>query len=374
MALTGAVTKGSGTNNFTVTYGTNVTPSDDGETLNGQSAKFAANPANWDNVNCIKIVANNIPANPVGTISKYDFTYTLKTINTASATDGTLDTWRPVYYQNLVNSNGDNFAGWKNGNYVSLKLVDGKLNGKIFLDTNENGKLDSGESALNESGWSLALYNKSSNELVKTTTTNSNGEYSFGEIPMSANGYYITVTNKHPINGTGTTYLFTPKGTASNTGSYNTDNQAAGDQTSSPIHKTAKIDPISPSMTAGQATYNIGVVAYSATESYSGKITFSDLDNSYNTRPASVTITAVDNESSSRTIEVPTNNGGNYVVNLPKYNSKGQKLSYSLSAPALVNYNKSEETTDNGHRFNVTYTLKTSTLRTHYYKVGTTEK
>ncbi len=261
MALTGAVTKGSGTNNFTVTYGTNVTPSDNGETLNGQSAKFSATPANWDNVNCIKIVANGLPANPAGTISEYDFTYTLKVIDSASATDGTLDTWRPVYYQNLVNSNGDVFSGWKNSSYISLKLVDGKINGTLFLDVNENGKFDSGESALNEADWSIALYNKSTNELVKTTTTNANGEYTFGEIPMSADGYYIIVTNKHPLNAAANvSYLFAPKGTTSNTGAYNTDNQAVGDEGSNPIHQTAIIDPISPSMTTGQATYNIGVI------------------------------------------------------------------------------------------------------------------
>ena len=263
MALTGAVTKGSGTNNFTVTYGTNVTPSDDGEALNNQSSKFSASPANWDNVNCIKIVANNIPANPAGTISEYDFTYTLKVVDPASAGDGTLNTWRPVYYQNLVNSNGDVFSGWKNSSYISLKLVDGKINGTLFLDVNENGKFDSGESALTEADWIIALYNKSTNELVKTTTTNANGEYAFGEIPMSADGYYIIVTNKHPLNAAANvSYFFAPKGTTSNTGAYNTDNQAVGDEGSNPIHQTAIIDPISPSMTAGQATYNIGVISW----------------------------------------------------------------------------------------------------------------
>ena len=108
---------------------------------------------------------------------------------------------------------------------------------------------------------SIALYNKSTNELVKTTTTNANGEYAFGEIPMSADGYYIIVTNKHPLNAAANvSYLFAPKGTTSNTGAYNTDNQAVGDEGSNPIHQTAIIDPISPSMTTGQATYNIGVI------------------------------------------------------------------------------------------------------------------
>ena len=374
-ALTGAISNPD-VAHFTITYGKNVTPSDNGTDLNNEDSKFTANTSNWTSsdweaVNCIKVTATDIPANQAGIVDNYDFIYRLKVIDSANASDGAVDTWRPLYFQQLTNSAGDIFAGWYKGSYVSVKLANGSISGQIFIDANENGKKDAGEEELKESGWKINLYDKSSNKLVRSTETDANGKYNFIELAMNADGYYIVVTNKHPIDGTGTTYLFTKKSTASNTGTYNTDNQAEGNKTSTPAHATAYVGPISPSNTTGEATYNIGVVEYVATETYSGVVTFDDQNNKFNTRPANVTITATASDGSTQTITVTT---GNWTKDLPKYNTSGEKLSYSFSTPDTANYTKSDETEDNGYTYNITYTQKTATLTVNHYKKDSTEK
>ena len=375
-ALTGAISNPDN-NHFMIAYGKNITPSDDGSDLNGQNAKFTTNTSGWTDsdwkeVNCIKITATNIPANRPGTADSYDFIYKLKVVDAVNASDGAVNTWRPLYFQQLTNSAGDIFAGWYKGSYVSVKLADGKVSGQIFIDANENGKKDSGEQDLKEAGWKIDLYDKTSNRLVRSTTTDANGKYNFIELAMNADGYYITVTNKHPINSTGTTYLIAPKGTTSNTGAYNTDNQAEGSTTSTPAHATAYVGPVSPSHTTGEANYNIGVVVYEATENYAGQVSFNDQNNRYNTRPTTVAITARASDGTTTTINVATNNEGVWSKDLPKYNQRGEKLSYEFSAPDLANYNKSDRRADT-YTYNVAYTQKTATLTVNHYKKGTTE-
>lgn len=375
-ALTGIISN-SDTNHFEIAYGRNVTPSDNGVSLQSENDKFTNNTAgwtsaDWEEVNCIKITATNIPANNPGVADNYNFIYQLEVTDAANASDGAVDTWRPLYFQQLTNSVGDIFAGWYKGSYVSVKLADGKIFGQIFIDANENGKKDSGEQDLKEAGWKLDLYDKALNRLVRSTTTDDNGKYSFIELAMNNDGYYITAANKHPIDATDVSYLFSVKGDASNTGAYNTDNQAEGNKTSIPAHTTAYIGPISPSQTSGEATYNIGVVEYVATEAYSGVVTFDDQNNRYNTRPENITITATANDGSTQRIVVPTNGDGSWSQDLPKYNDKGEKLSYSFATPEQTNYVKTD--TASGHTYNVTFMQKTATLTVNHYKKGTTDK
>ena len=377
-ALTGAISNPNN-NYFVISYGKDVTPSDNGTNLEAENAKFTTNTSgwtasDWEDVNCIKITATNIPANQPGVADNYDFIYKLKVVDATNASDGAINTWRPLYFQQLTNSAGDIFAGWYKGSYVSVKLADGKISGQLFIDTNENGKKDSSEQDLKEAGWEIDLYDKASNRLVRSTTTDANGKYNFIELAMNADGYYITVTNKHPINGTGTTYLFTQKGAVSNSGAYNTDNQAEGSKTSTPAHATAHIGPVSPSQTTGEATYNIGLVTYEATEKYSGQISFSDQNNRFNTRPATIAIKATDNDGTVTNISVPTttSDNGAWSKKLPKYNARGEKLSYTFSSPDQTNYTKSDQQV-NTYTYNTSYTQKTATLTVNHYKKGTTE-
>ena len=377
-ALTGAITNPDASH-FAIAYGKNVTPTDNGSQIESESAKFTTDTSawtddDWMDVNCIRIIATDIPANNPGSPDNYDFIYKLKVLVTDDASDGAVDTWRPLYFQQLTNSVGDVFAGWYKGSFVSIKLADGKISGRIFVDANENGIKDDTEEYLNESGWKIDLYDASSNRLVQSTTTNSNGEYSFIELSLNPNSYYATVTNKHPINGEGVKYLFTPKGTASTIDDYRLDNQAEGSKTTNPAHLTAYVGPISTSQILGEATYNIGVVEYVATDNYTGKVDFVDQNNKYNTRPDMVTITATANDGSKQTVNVATSGDGSFSADLPRYNSKGEKLSYTFSVPDERNYDKTDSTTNDGHKYNVTYTQKTATLTVHHYKRGTTEK
>lgn len=376
-ALTGAVTNPD-KDHFVIEYGKNITPTDDGLGLQSESSKFSSNTSgwtsdDWSEVNCIKITATDIPANQPGTADNYDFIYKLKVIDSTNASDGAVNTWRPIYYQQLTNSAGDVFAGWYKGSYVSVKLAEGKVSGQIFIDSNENGKKDNNEQDLKEAGWKIDLYDKASNRLVRSTTSDANGKYNFIELAMSADGYYINVTNKHPIGDTETAYLFTKKGATSNTGAYNTDNQAEGSTSGNPIHGSAYVGPVSPSNTAGEATYNIGVVEYVATNSYSGQVSFSDQNNRFSTRPATVNITATDSDGKTTTISVATDGDGKWTKDLPNYNDRGQKLQYEFSAPDLDNYNMSDQRVSDSE-YNARYVQKTATLTVNHYKKGTTEE
>lgn len=373
-ALTGAISNPN-SSYFTIAYGKNVAPSDNGTQLDGESSKFTTNTSgwtirDWEEVNCVKITAVNIPANAPGTSDSYEFIYKLKVTDASNAHDGVINTWRPIYFQQLTNSAGDIFAGWYKGSYVSVQLADGKVSGQIFIDANENGKKDANEADLKEAGWKVEIYDIASNRLVQSTETDANGKYSIIELSASENNYYITVTNKHPIDGTGTTYLFTPKGDSSNVGAYNTDNQAEGSKTTTPAHTTAYIGPISPSQANGAATYNIGVVEYVATEKYNGTISFSDQNNKFSTRPTSVTITATASDNSTQTIDVQTNGNGAWTADLPKYNASGERLSYTFSAPDSTNYNKSFKSSNNGYTYDVSYVQKTATLTVNHFKKG----
>ena len=378
-ALTGAISN-SDNEHFEIAYGKNVTPTDSGTDLDNEASKFTTDTTGWTNadweaVNCIKITASNIPANQPGTVDSYDFIYKLKVTDAANASDGALDTWRPIYFQQLTNSAGDVFAGWYKGSYVSIKLADGKIFGQLFVDANENGKKDADEQELKEAGWQLDLYDKVSNKLVRSTATDTDGKYSFAELSLDADSYYVTVTNKYPINSTNASYLFTIKGATSSTGAYNTDNQAEGSKTTTPVHTTAYIGPISPSQTTGEATYNIGLVEYVANETYTGKVSFDDQDNAYTTRPSTVTITATATDGTTQDIIV--NVLGNDITwsrDFPKYNSRGEKQTWTFTIPDQTGYIKTDETEDDGYTYNTTYKLKKVTLTTHHYKEGTTDK
>ena len=210
--------------------------------------------------------------------------------------------------------------------------------GEIFVDADENGKKNASESSLKEAGWNIDLYDKNTNVLIRSTATGSDGKYAFADLAMNENGYYVIVTNKHPINGAGTTYLFTQKGSESNSGRYNTDNQAEGKTSSNPIHATATIRPISPSRVTGEATYNIGVVEYAEEIEYFGDVIFYDYDNQYDTRPDSVTINVIGSDGSEYEIDIDTTADSTWRKSLPKYSNIGERLTYVFSTPDVDDY------------------------------------
>ena len=373
-ALTGAVANPD-TEHFTIAYGRNVTPTDNGDAIENEEEKFTTDTtgwtdSDWQDVNCIKITATNIPANQPGSVDTYEFAYRLKVADLDSASDGLVNTWRPLFFQQLVNSSNDTFAGWYKGSYVSLQLANGLVSGEIFYDTNENGKKDTDEQNLQEAGWKIDLYDKISDRLVRSVETNADGQYSIVELIANPDSYYMVVTNKHPLGGTGTAYLFTQKGNTSSVGEYNTDNQAEGDRTSTPAHTTARIASVSPSQTPGEASYNIGVVEYVETTQYTGSIVFNDQDNKFSTRPNTVTLTANASDGSQHIVEINVLENGSFTADLPQYASTGDKLTYTFSSPDLTNYDKTEQLT--GNNFTLTYTQKTATLTVHHYEIGST--
>ena len=373
-ALTGAVAN-LDTEHFTIAYGRNVTPTDNGDAIENEEEKFTTDTtgwtdSDWQDVNCIKITATNIPANQPGSVDTYEFAYRLKVADLDSASDGLVNTWRPLFFQQLVNSSNDTFAGWYKGSYVSLQLANGLVSGEIFHDTNENGKKDTDEQNLQEAGWKIDLYDKISDRLVRSVETNADGQYSIVELIANPDSYYMVVTNKHPLGDTGTVYLFTQKGNTSSVGEYNTDNQAEGDRTSTPAHTTARIASVSPSQTPGEASYNIGVVEYVETTQYAGSIIFNDQDNKFGTRPSIVTLTANASDGSQHMVEINVLENGSFTADLPQYASTGDKLTYTFSSPDLANYDKTEQLT--GNNFTLTYTQKTATLTVHHYEIGST--
>ena len=369
MALVGALSNPDA-EHFTVAYGKNVTPTDDGLELDAQSEKFTTDTTNWTDsdwaeVNCVKLVATDVPANTPGTPDFFDFVYRLKVVDPNDEMDGSINTWRPAYYQMLTNTAGDIFAGWYRGSYVSVKLADGKVSGQLFIDANENGKKDASEQALKEAGWQISLYDAASNRLVQTTETNANGEYSFVELSLAENGYYATVTNKHPIGDTAKEYIFAPKARVDG---YTADNQAEGDRNSTPAHATAYVGPITPNHTVGAASYNIGLVEYIANDAYSVTINFDDQGNRYQTRPSSIGFNFTADANNSQSVS----SGTSFTANLPRYD-RGTKLEYTLTAPDIDNYTK--KVTDNGgHNYTVVYTLKTAKLTVRHLKNGSNKE
>ena len=359
---------------FTIAYGKNVTPGDEGLALDAQADKFTTDTAGWADddwaeVNCVKVVAMNVPANRPGTPDLYDFIYRLKVIDATNADDGAMNTWRPLYYQRLTNSAGDIFAGWYKGSYVSVKLADGKISGKLFIDANENGKLDNGEQDLKEEGWNIDLFDSTSNRIARSTTTDENGKYNFIELTLAENGYYAIVTNKHPISATGQSYLFAPKTTTAT--DYTADNYAEGDRDSNPAHATARISGITASHDLSEASYNIGLVPYVETDNYSGTVTFVDSNNRFNTRPANIAMTFTADADNVQTPSFATSSSS-FSYDLPRYD-RGSRLEYDLTIPDIDHYEK-QLTVGDDHSFEITYTLKSAKLTVNHYKAGTTER
>ena len=358
---------------FTIAYGRNVTPTENGSELESQLDKFTTDTDgwtadDWKDVNCVRIVARDIAANAPGEIDVYNFTYNLKVVDATDVIDGVTNTWRPLYFQQLTNSAGDVFAGWYNGSYVSIKLADGKVSGRLYIDKDEDGHLDNNEDYLKESDWEIDLYDAVSNRLVRSTTTDSNGRYNFIELSVNPNGYYAVIKNKYPIDGdeNGKRYLFAIKGEQSEPGSYIADNQAEGSKTSSPAHLTGYIGNISPSKNNREATYNIGLVEYVSGESYTGTLEFNDQSNEFNTRPRNIQLTANASDGTSEMVDLTINRGQTYAIQLPRYNAQGVRVKYALSAPDVTGYDMDLDTSDDGYVNDITYNLKKFTITTNH--------
>lgn len=355
VALDSEITNPNG-DSFTIAYGRNVTPSDNGANLESQSDKFSTDISNWtdedwQDVNCIRIIAHDIPANAPGEIDNYDFIYRLKVIDAENAIDGATNTWRPTYFQRLTNSIGDVFSGWYRGSYVSIRLADGKMSGRLFIDVDEDGRKDIDEEYLEESDWSVKLYDADSGRLVRESQTNAQGAYSFIELAMGEKAYYAIVENKHPIDAEGgPKYIFAPK-TSTDDG-YNIDNSASGSTNTTPLHQTARISGITPSKATGRAIYNIGLVNYIPTEQYTFSLLFDDEDNAYNTRPSAVDL--IDGDT---TISLDAAAG---IIDreLPRYDSRMNRLEHNITAPDLAGYDKDLLVSEDGRTIHISYKLK----------------
>jgi hypothetical protein len=364
--LTGEIDNPNG-NYFTIAYGRDVTPTDSGAEIEAQEDKFTTDTSGWTeddwaDVNCVRIVARDIAANAPGTIDTYDFVYSLKVIDVDNVEDGVTDTWRPTYYQQLTNSVGDVFSGWYRGSYVSIKLADGKVSGRLYVDTNEDGIKDSNESYLNEAGWEVKLYDTASGRLARETTTNEQGEYSFIELTTGADSYYAVVTNKHDIeSGSTPSYIFAPK---VDSDSYDQNNRAQGSTVTTPAHQTARISGITPSKTIGVATYNIGLVEYVETEQYEISLEFNDNDNANGTRPSSVEIDT--GNGSMLTISAP----GRATYDLPKYDSEMIYWLHTFSAPDIDGYQKEVAVSNNGYKVSIVYNIEKYNLSILHYIEG----
>ena len=357
---------------FKIYYGKNISPTNDGAVLDNVSTftdqVSTWTSSDWDAVNCIKIVATNIPASATGVVDKYDFGYRLHVVDSELVDEGVVDAWRPLYFQQLTNSGGDIFSGWYYGSYIAIQLADSNVSGRIFVDVNENGKFDAGEVALKESGWQIELYDKSSGNIVQTTETNENGEYVFEELIQAENGYYINVINKHPISSADIDggMIFTKKGDPSAPGAYNSDNQASGSKTSTPMHNSAIINNITAARGSRSATYNIGVVGYVAKEQYSIEVAFDDRSNVDSIRPSTVVVNATDLNGNVVENSVLATNGWECISMLRRYSDEGEILSYDFSAEELSNYNA--VVNRSGNNISVQYTQKKATLVVNHLK------
>jgi uncharacterized repeat protein (TIGR02543 family) len=182
----------SGSSNYTILYGENVIPSDDGPTLQTYAWKDAGSVINWANVNCIKITASNVPDKETG---RFIMDLTVDT-NQADMGSGLIDQWHPYYYQNLTNSAGKPFAGWFPGQSMSIETMLAAAKGQLFLDADGDNIYDAGspgEELLGE--WTIDVARADNPATtVQTVTTKPDGSYEIWYL-LEDTEYIFKVTN-----------------------------------------------------------------------------------------------------------------------------------------------------------------------------------
>jgi protocatechuate 3,4-dioxygenase beta subunit len=109
----------------------------------------------------------------------------------------------------IIIINQDNYVNIDFGNFIP-----GNISGYKFQDINGNGEKDSGQKGLQ--GWTITLYNASSGQFIRNTTTDENGFYNFtglrpgiywvnetlkdGWVQTSGN-YSITIVSNQTVTG-----------------------------------------------------------------------------------------------------------------------------------------------------------------------------
>ncbi len=189
LRLTGAVSAPVGVGgSYIISYGEGIAASDNGLTLRG--ADWKAAPSDWSKVNCIRILASDVPEGEVA-----DFVLDL--VADTSQTDissNRINQWNAYYFQSLINSKGQRFDGWFHGSPIGLKALLGSVKGQLFLDENANNSLDAGEE-LSEV-WDIAVYHKDDlTTPLRTVQTAADGSYQVEYLLEGEGNYQFVVEN-----------------------------------------------------------------------------------------------------------------------------------------------------------------------------------
>ncbi|HOR57210.1 MAG TPA: hypothetical protein PLV82_00860, partial [bacterium] len=146
---------------YTITYGTVPTGGFSADTSFSAIGDALKAHTGWsssydDNTNMVRIRAVSIPVN-----TPHNFTMELRS-NVPTNAENSVNIYRPVYWQDLTNAQGDTFTTWAQGDPIAVQLSRGNLQGQVFFDGNTNSVWDSGEAISsgthNFSGWTLGIY------------------------------------------------------------------------------------------------------------------------------------------------------------------------------------------------------------------------
>ncbi len=139
---------------------------------------------------------------PTGNIGGYSFTnvpignYFVRITDPTGYTDTTSNPASVITFASEQETATRNFGILQN---PTQTINTGTLNGKVFIDDNANGTLDSGESGLRSVAIRLygdtngnQVYDEGTDQLLDTTTSNSSGDYQFTN--RSLVGYFLAIT------------------------------------------------------------------------------------------------------------------------------------------------------------------------------------
>ncbi len=192
LKLTGAVSAPAGVSgSYAIFYGESIIASDNGQTL--RDAAWTTTPSNWADVNCVKVVATNVPVD-----ESADFILNLmgETPQSGSVSTG-IDSWNAFYFQSLVNSKNQRFEGWYHGSPIGLQAMFGSVKGQLFLDTNANSSLDVGEELAEV--WEITVYHKDDlTTPLQTIQTATDGSYQLDYLQEGTDNYRFVVENTDP--------------------------------------------------------------------------------------------------------------------------------------------------------------------------------
>jgi uncharacterized repeat protein (TIGR01451 family)/uncharacterized repeat protein (TIGR02543 family) len=221
LAWTGKLTKAitnPDSSKWKITYGVGIKPSDNYDTLDGQTFVAAADVSDWSKVNCVRIEA--ISNMDVDEEQKFDMTV----VKTSYSDEGKgTDIISPIFYRKCINSEGAKYAtvvDTDNGaTLYAFKLAAGTIKGTLWDDKNGNGKLESGESVIDgtKDGWSVTLYKAGdTSTALATAKVGEDGTYMFTGLMGTEKSYDLVVENKL----SGQHYRFSRTGTTADSNKF----------------------------------------------------------------------------------------------------------------------------------------------------------